>query len=121
MSGRTRWASFRRTRAETEAAELRAELSQDSSRCTEISQCHAGELVSVTGTVRNVTLLPVSEAPAFEIELYDGSGSTAVIWLGRRTIPGIIAGRRLLVTGRLTSSNGRNTIYNPRYELKPQH
>lgn len=121
MGGRTRWASFRRTRAETEADELRAELSLDRSRCQEIGQCHAGDLVSVTGTVRYVTLLPATEAPAFEIELYDGSGSTAVIWLGRRTIPGIIAGRRLVVTGRLTTMNGRNSIYNPRYELKPLH
>ncbi|MFA7324827.1 MAG: OB-fold nucleic acid binding domain-containing protein [Candidatus Nanopelagicales bacterium] len=121
MSTKVRWARFLRTRAETEADELRAELDLEREYCQEISQCRAGELVSITGTVRYVTLLPANAAPAFEIELYDGSGSTAVIWLGRRMIPGIIAGRRLLVTGRMTIINGRNTIYNPRYQLKPLH
>ncbi len=51
--------------------------------------------------------------------LYDGSGSVTVIWLGRRRIPGIDAGRTIVVRGRLTCNTDNPTIYNPRYELKP--
>jgi hypothetical protein len=39
------------------------------------------------------------------------------VWLGRRTIAGLGTGRRLRATGRITTSEGRRLIYNPRYEL----
>ena len=65
------------------------------------------------------TLTVGSPAPALEVELYDGSGSISVVWLGRRRIPGIDPGRRMVVHGRLTCATENPTIYNPRYELKP--
>ena len=121
MGLNARFSNLARTRAEAEAVELRAELNRDGEPCQEICDCNAGQLVSLSGTVRSVTILPQEVAPAFEIELYDGSGATSIIWLGRRTIPGIVAGRRLRVNGRMTNINGRKTIYNPRYTLKPSH
>ncbi len=66
-----------------------------------------------------MTIRPRSTVPALEIELYDGSGSVSVVWLGRRRIPGIDPGRKITVRGRLTCNTARPTIYNPRYELKP--
>jgi hypothetical protein len=66
-----------------------------------------------------VTIKPKDSLPAYEIELYDGSGATTVVWLGRRSIPGIVAGRRMRVNGRMTVIDGRKRIYNPRYILKP--
>jgi hypothetical protein len=57
--------------------------------------------------------------PALEAELYDGSGSVTLVWLGRRTLAGLAAGRQLRATGRLTTAEGRRLIYNPRYELVP--
>lgn len=119
MTGQGPWARFTRTQADAEADELLEELTHEQQACREISKCQAGELVSLAGTVRSVTLLPKDKAPSFEIELYDGSGSTAIIWMGRRTIPGIVAGRRMTITGRMTDIDGRKTIYNPRYQLKP--
>ena len=53
------------------------------------------------------------------IELYDGSGTITVVWLGRRAIPGIDPGRTMVVCGRLTCNTENPTIYNPKYELKP--
>jgi len=119
MTGQGPWARFTRTQADAEADELLEELTHEQQACSEISKCQAGELVSLAGTVRSVTLLPKDKAPSFEIELYDGSGSTAIIWMGRRTTPGIVAGRRMTITGRMTDIDGRKTIYNPRYQLKP--
>jgi RecG-like helicase len=119
MGLKSRLANLSRSRAEVEAVELRAELNHDRDSCQEICDCTAGQLVSLVGTVRSVTIMPQDVAPTFEIELYDGSGAVAVIWLGRRTIPGIVAGRRLRVNGRMTMINGCKTIFNPRYTLKP--
>jgi hypothetical protein len=39
------------------------------------------------------------------------------VWLGRRRIPGIEPGRTLTAHGRFASFDGRQVIYNPRYEL----
>jgi hypothetical protein len=39
--------------------------------------------------------------------------------MGRRNIPGIQPGRRIIVHGRLASIKGEPTIFNPSYELRP--
>ena len=119
MTSKGPWAKFLRSQEETEAAELLDELSHETQVCSAIGTCTAGEVVSLAGTVRYVTILPKDKAPSFEIELYDGSGATKIIWMGRRTIPGIVAGRRMTITGRMTNIDGSKTIYNPRYQLKP--
>ena len=41
-----------------------------------------------------------------------------LIWLGRRKIEGIAAGRQLKAYGRIGTRNGCRVIYNPRYELE---
>ena len=53
-------------------------------------------------------------------ELFDGSGVLLVVWLGRRRIAGIDAGRSIQVQGRIGEHSGVRTIYNPRYELQPR-
>ena len=73
----------------------------------------------VCGTVRTVTLRPRAGVPALEAELYDGTGTLTVVWLGRRQIPGIYAGRRLRVHGRVAQRDGRPAVFNPAYELLP--
>jgi hypothetical protein len=73
--------------------------------------------VTVFGTIRSVTIRPRAGTPALEAELFDGSGSVTLVWLGRRTIAGIEPGRQLRADGRITSGEGRKLIYNPRYEL----
>lgn len=103
-----------------EAQELRDELLAESTDIAPMDCCHPGQRVVVRGMVRAVTVRPRNRVPALEIELYDGSGSVSVVWLGRRRIPGIDPGRTMVVHGRLTETDGHLTIFNPRYELKPQ-
>lgn len=74
----------------------------------------------VAGTIRTVTLRPVAGVPALEAEVYDGSGSLIVIFLGRRSIPGIDLGRDIAVSGRISRQKNRVIMYNPRYELLPR-
>jgi hypothetical protein len=75
---------------------------------------------TVCGTLRSVTLRPRAGVPALEAELYDGSGSISLVWLGRRHIAGIEPGRRLRVSGMVTDSEGVMAIFNPGYELVPR-
>jgi hypothetical protein len=73
--------------------------------------------VRLRGGLRTVTLRPRGGVPALEADLYDGSGSLTVVWLGRRRIVGIEPGRSIEVTGRIGLYDGVRIIYNPRYEL----
>ena len=119
VQGRFRRAVARLTADEQELArqELREELEQ--AGATAVTSCSRGEPVCVAGTLRAVTLRPRAGVPTLEAELYDGTGTITLIWLGRRRIGGIECGRSLVARGRLTSHDGRPTIYNAAYELKP--
>lgn len=73
----------------------------------------------VSGVLRAVTYRPQGRVPALVAELYDGSGSVDLVWLGRRDVAGIQPGRRIVAAGMVSPGARRNTIYNPRYELAP--
>ncbi|HEU5034110.1 MAG TPA: OB-fold nucleic acid binding domain-containing protein [Mycobacteriales bacterium] len=84
---------------------------------TKVGSCPDRMPVTVYGTIRSMTIRPRAGLPALEAELYDGSGSVVLVWLGRRTIAGLGAGRQVRATGRITTNDGQRFIYNPRYEL----
>jgi hypothetical protein len=86
---------------------------------TPIARCTDREAVCILGTLRTVTFRPRAGVPALQAELWDGTGSVTVVWLGRRSIPGIDPGRAIKVRGRITALHGRRVIYNPVYELRP--
>lgn len=85
---------------------------------THVSDCTVGTPVCVAGELRAVVLRPRAGVPTLEAELYDGTGTVTLIWLGRRRIRGIEPGRHLVARGRLTRQDERATIYNPSYELR---
>ena len=87
------------------------------SGCAPLSACRKGEVVTVTGRLKSVVYTPRETVPTLEAELFDGSGSVTLVWLGRRRIPGIEAGRTLTARGRFAAFDGRRVIYNPWYEL----
>jgi hypothetical protein len=97
------------------------ELRQDAAAvgCTRILDCADRQLVTVTGTLRTVTLRPRAGVPALEAELFDGSAPLDVVWLGRRSIVGIEPGRRIIASGRIALNRGRRVLFNPKYELRP--
>ncbi|MEU6538592.1 OB-fold nucleic acid binding domain-containing protein [Streptomyces sp. NPDC047000] len=105
------------SQADLESEELREDA--DDTGCTRIDDCHDRQLVTVTGTLRTVTLRPRAGVPALEAELFDGTAALDVVWLGRRSIVGIEPGRRLIASGRVSMSRGRRVLFNPKYELRP--
>ncbi|MCW2598638.1 MAG: nucleic acid binding OB-fold tRNA/helicase-type [Frankiales bacterium] len=116
--GRLKRALRRLTADEEEVAnaELRSETS--AAGATAVDQCSVGSPVCVAGTLRAVVLRPLAGVPTLEAELYDGTGTVTLVWLGRRRIRGIDPGRTLVARGRLTRRDGQPTLFNPEYELR---
>jgi hypothetical protein len=107
----SRWASP----AEAEARDLRRTFA--SSGVVTVADAPSRTPVQLRGTLRTVTLRPRGGVPALEAELYDGTGTLTLIWLGRRRIAGIGPGRAIEVSGRIGEHEGQRVLYNPRYEL----
>ena len=103
------------TRQQREARELIHEVS--GLHAQYIEACPGGCPVTLAGVLRSIARRPSGTVPALEAELYDGTGVLDVIWLGRREIPGIDAGRHLILQGRITGAQGRRRMFNPRYTL----
>ncbi len=101
---------------EQHADELRQESHERGG--TLIAELRDRTRVHVSGTIRSVTLRPRGGVPALEAELYDGSASVTLVWLGRRRIAGIDPGRRVVVDGFFSRHDDRLLIFNPRYELR---
>lgn len=74
-------------------------------------------MATVSGEVRTVTLRPRNDVAALDVEVWDGTDTLHLVWLGRRRIAGIIPGIKLAATGRITSQRGVLTIFNPAYEI----
>jgi hypothetical protein len=103
-----------------DAEELQEDV-VDGLRATPVMHCGDRDRVTVGGQVRSVTLRPVGGAPALEAELFDGSGSVSLVFLGRRQVGGIEPGRVIVAVGRIRREDGRCVMYNPRYDLRPGH
>lgn len=98
-----------------DAAELQEAVEQRS--CVPVNELSRGHHVQVVGRLRAVVYTPSETVPTLEAELFDGSDSLDLVWLGRRRIAGVEPGRRVVARGRIGVHNGRKAIYNPWYEL----
>jgi RecJ-like exonuclease len=98
-----------------DADELRDEIGVHS--CMPVSQIQRGNTVKIVGRLRAVVYTPSETVPTLQAELFDGSDSIDLVWLGRRRIAGVEPGRRIIARGRVGLHNGKLAIYNPWYEL----
>jgi RecG-like helicase len=99
-----------------DAAELEAEV--ETLPCARLKNLERGETAVVGGRVRSVRFTPTANVPVLEAELFDGSASISLVWLGQRRIAGIEPGRKVLARGRVGLHNGHLAMYNPWYELQ---
>lgn len=102
--------------------EIEAEALQDRAEdlgVTPIAEIVDRTRVDCTGVVRSLVHPAASGTPHLSVELYDGSGSLMLVWLGRRVIRGIDPGVHLRVHGRAARRAGVVTMFNPRYEIIP--
>ena len=84
-----------------------------------IAEARMRSRASLQGRIEVLTLNPRGTNRWLEAELRDGTGAVTWIWMGRRRIPGLRAGRRISVEGMITEADGRRVIYNPRYTVLP--
>jgi hypothetical protein len=113
----------RLTRRLTEDPEQRdvEELTDDAAHtgAQRAIDCQRGQEVTMVGTLRSVDMNAKGCAGGVRAELFDGTDTVMLVWLGQRRIPGIESGRALRVRGRLgTLENGAKAIYNPHYEIQ---
>lgn len=96
------------------------ELHEASTRagCVPVATCGRGKKVTLSGRLTSVMFNPKTNLPTLEAELFDGTGTVTLVWLGRRHILGIEPGRTINVEGRVALRDGRQVIYNPRYALE---
>jgi hypothetical protein len=91
--------------------------------CTErggapLDELKPREPVRICGEVRSVRIVPRAGAASLEATVQDGRGAVTAVFLGRRKIPGLSPGRRVLLEGVVTSqANSAGVIYNPVYQL----
>lgn len=101
--------------------ELDAEEMAESSHATgalPVVSCARGQEVTMFGRLRSVESSSKTACASVEAELFDGTDSILLVWIGRRRIPGIEPGKTLQVRGRVGERDGRKAIYNPYYELR---
>ena len=86
---------------------------------TPIGDAEPRQEITVAGEISSMRIVPRAGTPSLEATVNDGSGSLVVVWTGRRKIPGVSPGKRLVLSGRGApqGANGRLTVLNPRYEL----
>lgn len=106
-----------KTASEHEADEIRAQTLEQLPLTDALQDRHVAQ---VCGVIRSVTLPPRATVPVFVAEVFDGSTSVDLVWIGRRRIPGIEPGVFLSAKGRVAMRDGVPTIFNPPYAIAPR-
>ncbi len=82
-----------------------------------IEQAPVRQQVRLAGVIRRLTVFPVEGQESLEAQLFDGTGEILVVFMGRRGIPGLTLGTRLIVEGVLGETHGARRMVNPRFEF----
>jgi RecG-like helicase len=84
---------------------------------TRIEDVAVRSRAKVAGVVRRITVRPVEGYESLEALLSDGTGEIEVVWMGRRSIPGLSLGTRVVVDGVVGESRGQRRMVNPTFEF----
>jgi RecG-like helicase len=82
-----------------------------------IADAPSREPVRLSVSVRRISLVPGESSDSLEALLTDGTGEVTGVWTGRRSIPGMQLGTRMIVTGVLTKSPNPRRMVNPAFEF----
>jgi precorrin-2 methylase len=106
------------TDAELDRERLRV-FCKDVPGVTSIGEAAPRKEITVAGEISSLRIVPRAGSPSLEATVNDGTGSLVVVWTGRRHIPGVAPGKRLVLSGRGAphGAGGRLMVLNPRYEL----
>lgn len=79
-------------------------------------EIEAGKACASVGS-STATANSMAAESSIAAESLEPGDALMLVWLGRRTIPGIVPGARLRVHGLVTTVRTRPTMFNPAYEL----
>jgi hypothetical protein len=126
-AGRARpWAAARRTgkreaRTLTAVADAPIVAAQEVPEgVTPIAEVTHRQRVRVAGRIRSQRVQPWSGVATLECVIVDGTGGLNVVFLGRKHVPGLAPGVRLVVEGMVGEHGGRLAILNPLYRILPE-
>ena len=100
-------------------AELIREWAESVPDTVRIAHAEPRTVVRVAGVVEGLRVRPREGVPAIEAVVTDGSGTVTAVWLGRRSLPGLVLGCRLVLEGRLGGRPGAMQLMNPSFEFAP--
>jgi amino acid transporter len=92
-------------------------ITPEVSGTTPIAQAQWRQRVRVAGKVRSIRVPTRTDSANLECVLGDASGQILLVFQGRRRIPGIQQGSRLVAQGTVGAWQGRLAVLNPDYEL----
>jgi amino acid transporter len=87
--------------------------------CTPIGSARHRQRVVLGGRVHAVRVQPWSGVATLELTLVDRTGAMTIVFLGRRHLPGVGTGTRLVVQGMVGEHRGHLAILNPAYDILP--
>ena len=73
--------------------------------------------VKVAGVVKRITVRPLAGFESLEALISDGTGEMSVLWMGRRSVPGLTLGTRIVVEGVIAEERGALKMVNPTFEF----
>ena len=73
--------------------------------------------VLLAGEVQEIQVVPRAGSASLEVTFSDGSGRAAAVFTGRRRIPGLDLGRRVVIEGVGRTERGRLVLVNPAYTI----
>ena len=82
-----------------------------------ISSLQVRQRARVAGRVKSVTVKPWGDTASLQVQLTDDHGRLVVAFLGRRQIPGLIPGSKIVVEGTVADLRGQIGMINPSYEF----
>jgi hypothetical protein len=71
----------------------------------------------VGGEVQGLRVVPRSGSSSLEVTVTDGSGRAVAVFLGRRSIAGVVPGVGVVLEGVARKEGGRTVLINPAYTL----
>ena len=75
--------------------------------------------VVVSGVIERTRLLTAHGTTSYECTLDDGTGQVTLVFLGRRTVAGLVAGARCTIEGTGRMEWDRLVVWNPLYRIEP--
>ncbi len=83
-----------------------------------IAEVRHRQRVRLAGKIYSMRVQPWSGVAVLELTLIDDTGAMQIVFFGRRELPGVTTGTKLVVDGVIGEHRGKMAILNPQYEIQ---